>query len=70
MRFLRRIGIAIGSLVISWLAVSLVVTLVPGLGSLVGTWMGLIVVVLGGLIYVDILRRERPQAEMAEPPRP
>ncbi len=57
---LRRIGIAIGSLVISYLAVSLIA------GVLLGQWaqtnstfVTLVAVVLGGFIYVDIMRRER-----------
>jgi hypothetical protein len=70
-RAVRRCGIALGSLVIAWLAVGLVggvflplfgVTpttahdLTPGTGNVV---MTLVVVVLGGLIYRDIIRREQ-----------
>ena len=58
-RVVRRIGIAIGSLVIAYLAVSLVG------GALLGQWaqanpflITVISVVLGGLVYVDIMRRE------------
>ena len=50
---IRRLGIAFGSLVIAWLAVSISV------GIWLGPWAGLVAVVLGGLIYRDILRRER-----------
>ena len=57
---LRRIGIAIGSLVIAYLAVSLVA------GVLLGQWaqtnstfVAVVSVVLGGYVYVDIMRRER-----------
>ena len=56
LRILRRAGIAIGSLVAAWLVISLVGgALLPFIGALVG----LATVVLGGLIYRDILRRER-----------
>ena len=56
LRILRRVGIAIGSLVAAWLVISLVGgALLPFIGALVG----LATVVLGGLIYRDILRRER-----------
>ncbi|HEY7132862.1 MAG TPA: hypothetical protein VH440_11455 [Candidatus Limnocylindrales bacterium] len=83
LRFLRKVGIAFGSLVIAGLAVGLVdvigglmfglvANLVP-LGDQIvaalsaaftpGTALnGLVVLVLGGLIYRDILRRERPKA--------
>jgi hypothetical protein len=59
LRVLRRIGIAIGSLVIAYLAVSLVA------GVLLGQWVqtnsvlvAVVSVVLGGFVYVDIMRRE------------
>jgi hypothetical protein len=57
---IRRLGIAIGSLVIAYLAVSLVA------GVLLGQWaqtnstfVAVVSVVLGGFVYVDIMRRER-----------
>ena len=60
LRVLRRIGIAIGSLVIAYLAVSLVA------GVLLGQWaqanstfVAVVAVILGGFVYVDIMRRER-----------
>jgi len=59
MRVARRVGIAIGSLVIAWLALSLVggvIGLTPASG-IIGI---LAVVVVGGLIYQDIIRRETP----------
>ena len=69
---LRRVGLAIGSLVIGVLAVGLVggmilpligVPLVPT-PTIAVTPSGLveilIAVVLGGLVYRDIIRRERP----------
>ena len=59
LRVLRRIGIAIGSLVIAYLAVSLVA------GVLLGQWaqtnsvlVAVVSVVLGGFVCVDIMRRE------------
>jgi len=67
----RRVGIAIGSLVAAWLVVSLVggtlLPLVgvpfrppdPGTTTAGGALVTLVTVVLGGLIYRDILRRER-----------
>jgi hypothetical protein len=70
-RFLRRVGIAIGSLAAAWLVISLVGgVLLPvfGLpyrpldpaGTLVGAVLvDLITLVLGALIYRDILRREQ-----------
>ncbi|HEU0236050.1 MAG TPA: hypothetical protein VFR14_06370 [Candidatus Limnocylindrales bacterium] len=52
----RRTGIVLGSLVAAWLVVWLVggATVPSGLA-------GLIVFVLGGLIYQDIVRREDPR---------
>ena len=55
---LRRVGIAIGSLTIAWLALALVggafgLTPSAGVSGLVA------VIVLGGLIYLDIRNRER-----------
>jgi len=64
----RRVGIAIGSLVAAWLVVSLVggtllplvgVPFRPGTSTAGGALVALVTVVLGGLIYRDILRRER-----------
>jgi hypothetical protein len=55
---IRRMGIAIGSLTIAWLALALVggvIGLSPGTGVL-----GLIaVIILGALIYLDIIKREQ-----------
>jgi len=59
MRVARRVGIAIGSIVIAWLALSLVggvIGLTPASG-IIGI---LAVVVVGGLIYQDIIRHETP----------
>jgi hypothetical protein len=72
LRILRRVGIAIGSIVAAWLVISLVGgALLPFLGVQFSSTdpgkttgasaiEGLAVVVLGGLIYRDIIRRERP----------
>ena len=72
LHILRRVGIAIGSLVAAWLVISMVGgVLLPFVGvpfrplDPAGTatgsmFAGLITVVLGGLIYRDILRREKP----------
>jgi len=68
---LRRVGIAIGSLVAAWLIVWLVGgALLPFFGvpfrpldlgttTTGSTFAGLVAVVLGSLIYRDIIRRER-----------
>lgn len=58
-RFLRLVGIAIGSLV----AAGLVLGLVSGFLPLpIASISGLLTIVLGGLIYADIRRRDRPAA--------
>jgi hypothetical protein len=59
LRVLRRIGIAIGSLVIAYLAVSLVAGVVLGQTAQTNPFLvGLVSVVLGGFVYADIMRRE------------
>ncbi len=58
----RRIGIALGSLTIAWLAVSLVAGVAWGNGASGNALIWLITLVLGGLIYQDIMRRERPSS--------
>lgn len=62
MQMLRRRGIAFGALVIAWLAVSLVagVLLGPGASGNYLVWAAAIVV--GSLVYLDILRRDRRSA--------
>lgn len=72
MRIARHAGIAIGSLVAAWLVLALVgpwflpfvgVSYRPGdpgatpSGSVI---VAIVTIVLGGLIYRDIVRRERP----------
>jgi hypothetical protein len=57
-RTIRRMGSAIGSLTMAWLALALVggvIGLSPGNGVL----FLLAAVVLGALIYVDIIKREQ-----------
>ena len=60
-RVIRRVGIAIGSLTIAFLALSLVGGII-GLNAGVGILGVVAVLVLGGLIYQDIVSRET-QAE-------
>jgi hypothetical protein len=65
---IRRVLIAIGSLVAAWLAVSIttfpVVALLgggpaPWTNPTVASFVAVAVIVLGGLIYRDIMRREQ-----------
>jgi hypothetical protein len=60
-RIVRRVGIAIGSLVIAYLAVSLVGGVLLGPAAIGSPLAGLVIVGLGGLIFADIIRRERPK---------
>jgi hypothetical protein len=55
---LRRLGLMVGSLTIAWLAISLVAGVVFGPASVGNPIVGLAVIVLGGLIYREIRRRE------------
>jgi hypothetical protein len=63
--------IAIGSLVMAWLAVSIVVGPLLHLATNgrvfndagINTLVAAVVIVFGGLIYRDVLRRERPVSE-------
>ena len=68
LRIVRRVGIAIGSLVIAYLAVGLVGGII-GLSAASGSLFGIVVFVVGGLIYRDIIRREPPAPASSEPPR-
>jgi hypothetical protein len=58
---IRRVGIAIGSLVIAYLAVSLVSGVLLGQAAQSNPLVGGVIVLLGGLVYADIMRRERPR---------
>ncbi len=72
LHILRRVGIAIGSLVAASLVIGLIGSaflpffgvpfrpLDPGTTTTGSAIAGLVTFVLGGLIYRDILRRERP----------
>jgi hypothetical protein len=68
-RVARRVGIAIGSVVIAYLAFSLVAGMFLGPRWFTSPLVPWIVLMLGGLIYQDIVRRERPApaAIAAEP---
>ena len=70
---LRRVGIALGSLVAAALCVGLVGSLIPSFAAAVPIGLllpgpspagsalsAIVIVVLGGLIYRDILRHDRP----------
>jgi hypothetical protein len=58
----RKMGIAFGSLVAAWLVIWLVG------GQTLGMLAGIAVIVLGALIYRDILLRDRPsKPERREP---
>ena len=52
----RRVGIAFGSFVIAWLAVSLVAGWLFGPGNIL-VWV--FAAVVGAGVYLDILRRDR-----------
>lgn len=55
-RFARRVGIAFGSFVIAWLAVSLVAGWLFGSGNIL-VWV--IAAIVGAGVYLDIMRRDR-----------
>ncbi len=59
---LRRLGVAFGSLVIAYLAVSLVAGVLVGRSAESDPIIIVAIVVLGGLLYEDIMRRERRRA--------
>ena len=66
-RIVRRIGIAIGSLVIAYLAVMLVAGVLFGPTAAASPVVTLIVIVLGGLVFADIVRRERSTTAAPDP---
>jgi hypothetical protein len=54
----RRIGIMIGSIMIAYLAANVVVGFLFGPDVAQRPGMAVVVLVLGGLVYRDIIRRE------------
>jgi hypothetical protein len=56
---IRVIGIAFGSFVIAYLAVSLVAGAVFGQAATNSPLLGVAIVAFGGLVFVDIVRRDR-----------
>jgi len=62
-RLVRLVGIAIGSLVAAYLAVSLVAGSLLGLGGKDAPLAALVAVILGGLVFADIMRREHRRPE-------
>ncbi|HYU49681.1 MAG TPA: hypothetical protein VEO91_07140 [Candidatus Limnocylindria bacterium] len=62
LRVLRRVGIAFGCIVAAWLAVSLVAGVVLGSAASGNAIVWLITLLLGGLIYRDIIRRDQRSA--------
>jgi uncharacterized membrane protein len=62
-RIVRTIGIAIGSLVAAYLAFMLVAGTFFGWTGRDSALAGFVVVVLGGLVFADIMRRDRRRAE-------
>ena len=56
LKVVRRVGIAFGSFVIAWLAVSLVAGWLFGSGNIL-VWV--IAAAVGAAVYLDILRRDR-----------
>jgi F0F1-type ATP synthase assembly protein I len=58
----RVVGIAVGSLVIAYLAVGLVAGIFLGPAVRNSPLVGVVIVVLGGLVFADIVRRDRLRA--------
>jgi hypothetical protein len=56
LKIARRVGIAFGSFVIAWLAVSLVAGWFFGSGNIL-VWV--LAVVVGAAVYLDVVRRDR-----------
>lgn len=67
-RVVRRFGIAIGSLVIAYLAVSLVAEILLGSSAGRSPLIAVVIIVLGGLVFADISRRERPKSSTDNTP--
>lgn len=66
-RIVRRFGIAIGSLVIAYLAVMLVAGVLFGPSASASPVVALVIIVLGGLVFADIVRRERSTSAAPDP---
>jgi hypothetical protein len=64
----RLVGIAVGSLVIAYLAVSLVAGIFLGPVGRESPLVGAVIVVLGGLVFADIVRRDRPRSSRHDSP--
>jgi hypothetical protein len=62
LQVLRRVGIAFGCIVAAWLAVSLVAGVVLGSAASGNAIVWLITLLLGGLIYRDIILRDQRSA--------
>jgi len=62
-RIVRTVGIAIGSLVAAYLAFALVAGALFGWTGKDSPLAGFLVVVLGGLVFADIMRRDRRRSE-------
>lgn len=56
MRLGRRVGLAIGSFVIAWLAIALLANWLFGSGNVL-VWV--LAAVVGAGVYLDLLRRDR-----------
>jgi hypothetical protein len=67
-RLARLVGIAIGSLVIAYLAVNLVAGIFLGPSTQDNPLVGVAIVVLGGLVFADIVRRDRPRPSASRLP--
>ena len=65
---IRRVGIAIGSLVIAYLAVSLVAGVLLGQSAQTNPIVVGVIVLLGGLVYADIMRREHHRSSADSTP--
>jgi hypothetical protein len=61
LQILRRVGIAFGCIVAAWLAVSLVAGMLLGTAASGNALVLLVTLLLGGLIYRDIISREQRQ---------
>lgn len=66
-RIVRTVGIAIGSLAAAYLAFSLVAGWLLGWPGKDSPLAGFLVVILGGLVFADIMRRDRRRSEGDNP---